>query len=65
LRRSNSKRSAAPGSRLGAYEIRSTAVTDSGLPEFAWKVFGAFDAGEFLRPDAPEDQQGEVLTRTE
>lgn len=41
----------------------ATAAGD-GLPEFAWKVFGAFDAGEFVRPDAPEDQQGEALTRT-
>jgi hypothetical protein len=41
----------------------STAVTGSGLPEFAWKVFGAFDAGEFTRPGVPEDQQGELLTR--
>ena len=40
-----------------------TAVTGTGLPEFAWKVFGAFDAGEFERPDVPEDQQGEGLTR--
>lgn len=41
----------------------STAVIGSGLPKFAWKVFGAFDAGEFMRPGAPEDQQGEALTR--
>ena len=42
----------------------ATAVTGSDLPEFARKVFTAFDAGEFVRPGAPEDQQGEALTRT-
>ena len=42
----------------------ATAVTGSGLPEFAWKVFEAFDAGEFVRPGTPEDHQGEALTRT-
>ena len=42
----------------------ATAVTGTGLPEFAWKVFGALDAGEFLRPGEPDDQQGEALTRT-
>ena len=41
----------------------SAGATDSGLPEFAWKVFGAFDAGEFGRPGVPEDQAGEALTR--
>ena len=42
----------------------ATLVTGSGLPEFAGKVFGAFDAGEFVRPGVPEDQHGEALTRT-
>ena len=28
------------------------------------EVFGAFDAGEFVRPGAPKDEQGEALTRT-
>src|SRR5688500_9857022 len=41
----------------------ATAVTGTGLPEFAWKVFGAFDAGEFERPGAREGEQGEALTR--
>lgn len=42
----------------------ATAVAGRGLPDFASKVFGAFDAGEIVRPGAPEDQQGEALTRT-
>ncbi len=42
----------------------STIVMGTGLPEFAWKVFGAFDGGELTRPGVPEDQQGEALTRT-
>ena len=33
------------------------------LPRFAWRVFSAFDAGEFVRPGVPEDQQGEASTR--
>jgi hypothetical protein len=42
----------------------STVVTGTALPEFAGKVFEAFDAGEFIRPGTSEDQQGEALTRT-
>ena len=42
----------------------ATAVPGAGLPEFAWKVFGAFDAGEFVRPGTPEDEQGEAVTQT-
>ena len=42
----------------------ATAVTGSGLPDFARKVFDAFDVGEFVRPSTPDNEQGEALTRT-
>ena len=41
----------------------STAVAGTGLPEFAGRVFDAFDAGEFVGPGAPKDEQGEDLTQ--
>jgi hypothetical protein len=40
-----------------------TSVTGNDLPQFVSKMFEAFDAGEFLRPGAPEERQGEALTQ--
>jgi hypothetical protein len=34
-----------------------------GLSEFAWRVYGAFDEGEYIREGEPVDEQGEVRTR--
>jgi hypothetical protein len=46
--------------QLFAFALVPTGVE---LSEFAWRVFGAFDQGEFIRPDAPIEEQGEALTR--
>ena len=37
--------------------------TKLGLSKFAWKVFAAFDEGEYVRDGVSIDEQGEALTR--
>ena len=34
-----------------------------GLPAFAWKVYGAFDEGEYDRPGEAAESQGEARTK--
>ncbi|MGA2222690.1 MAG: hypothetical protein ABSH21_13110 [Verrucomicrobiia bacterium] len=46
--------------RLFAYAYP---VTDTGLPEFAWKVYIAFDEGEYFHPGDPKDFDPESRTK--
>jgi hypothetical protein len=42
------------------FGVWATAVTGSGLPEFAWEVFEAFDAGEFVRTRGPSRRSSDA-----
>lgn len=39
-------------------------VTQCGLPDFAWRVFAAFDEGEYFHAGEPAEHDGEPRTKT-